>query len=99
MTHAVEVDHRGRRGADALAISRLSFDILGVLPLDEVDIDVRVVRPGPTIELAEAVLSHAGRPAVVLRAWLLAVRDTVGIAGSDLPPMPAPEAMSAWDPT
>ena len=99
MTHAVEVDHARRRADDTLTISRLSFDILGVLPLDEVDVDVRVVRPGRTIELVEATLSHAGRPAVVLRAWLLATLDTSALEGSDHPPMPAPEAMAAWDPT
>jgi hypothetical protein len=102
MTHAVEIDHRRRRGQDAgatLEVSRLSFDILGVLPLAEVDVQVRVVRPGRTIELAEAVLSHDGRPAVVLRAWLLAVRDTTAVAGNDLAPMPAPDDMPAWDPT
>jgi hypothetical protein len=99
MTHAVEADHRRRRTGDALVISRLSFDILGVLPLDEVDVEVRVLRGGRTIELVEAVLSHAGRPAVLLRAWLLDAHDTTAIAGSDLAPLPSPEAMQPWDPT
>ncbi|MDH2413119.1 thioesterase family protein [Nocardioides sp. CER19] len=99
MTHAVEADHRRRRDGDVLAVSRLSFDILGVLPIDEVDLEVRVLRAGRTIELVEAVLSHAGRPAVLVRAWLLAERDTAALAGSDLPPLPSPDAMPCWDPT
>lgn len=99
MTHLVETDHHARRGSDGLAVSRLSFDILGVLPMDEVEASVRVVRPGRTIELAEAVLSHHGRPAVLLRAWLLAARDAAAVAGSDLPPLPSPAATPAWDPT
>lgn len=99
MTHLVETDHRRRRADDPLAVSRLSFDILGVLPMDEVEVEVRPLRPGRTIELTEAVLSHAGRPAVLLRAWLLASRDTSAIAGTDLAPLPPPDSMPAWDPT
>ena len=99
MTHAVEVEHRGRRPEDPLEISRLSFDILGVLSMDEVEVTVRVVRPGRTIELVEAVLSQGGRPAVVLRAWLLAGLDTGDISGTDLPVLTPPGDMPSWDPT
>ena len=99
MTHLVELDHRRRRPDDRFTVSRLSFDILGVLPMEEVEVAVRVVRPGRTIELVEAVLAHAGRPAVQLRAWLVAARDTAAIAGTDLPRLPPPEDMPAWDPT
>jgi hypothetical protein len=94
MTHLVEVE----RGS-SMAISRLSFDILGVIPLEEVSVSVRVLRPGRTVELVEAELSHGGRPAVVLRAWLMAGRDTASLAGTHLPPLPPPSAMEPWDPT
>lgn len=67
LTHAVEQDRDNRRGADLLA-TRLSFDILGTLPIDTVDIDVRVIRPGRAIELVEATVAHDGRAAVILRA-------------------------------
>jgi hypothetical protein len=99
MTHLVESDHRRRRAGEVLAISRLSFDILGVLPVDEVEVSVRVLRAGRTIELAEAELRHAGRPAVLLRAWLLAPGDTTALAGTDLAPLPPVGAVPAWDPT
>lgn len=98
MAHAVELDRDARR-SDDLTVSRLSYDILGVLPLEEVEIDVRVVRPGRTVELVEAVLTHAGRPAVLMRAWLLAGADTGEVVGTDLPRMPEPTAFEAWDPT
>ncbi len=94
MTHLVEVERGSSR-----AISRLSFDILGVLPLEEVSVSVRVRRPGRTVELVEAELSHAGRPAVLLRAWLMAGRDTSSLAGTHLPVLPPPAAMEEWDPT
>lgn len=99
MTHLVEADHAARRPEGRLEVSRLSFDILGVLPMDEVDVEVTLVRPGRTIELVEAVLRHGGRPAILLRAWLLERRDTTAIAGTELPALPPPGAMPAWDPT
>jgi hypothetical protein len=99
LTHLVELDHQRRRPEAPLRVARLSFDILGVLPMDTIRVEVRPLRPGRTIELVEATLSHAGRPAVLLRAWLLAPRETSGLTGSDLPALPRPEAMPAWDPT
>lgn len=96
LAHAVETDRDGRRD-DGLVMARLSYDILGTLPVAEVSIDVRVLRPGRTIELAEATLSHEGRPAVVLRAWLMQPRDTGAIGGTHLPAIAPPEALPAWD--
>lgn len=98
MTHLVE-QHRDARRDDGLVVSRLSFEILGVLPMEEVEVSVEVRRAGRTVELVEAVLTHAGRPAVLLRAWLMAPTDTAAYAGTDLPPLPPPDRMTAWDPT
>jgi hypothetical protein len=98
LAHLVE-DDRDRRRDDGLVIARLSYDILGTLPMEEVTVAVDVRRPGRTVELVEAVLSHAGRPGVVLRAWLLAPGETAAVAGTDLPPIPGPDEMKPWDPT
>lgn len=84
LTHALERDHASRH-ATPLTLSRASFDILGTMPIDEVEIEMRVVRPGRTIELAEATLSHGGRPAVIARAWFAFDVDTARIAGTGLP--------------
>jgi len=98
MAHLVEADRDARRD-DELVLARLSYDILGVLPMDECEVTVRVVRPGRTIELVEASLSHAGRVGVVLRAWLMTPGDTTAVAAGDLPAMPAPDEVPEWDPT
>lgn len=95
ITHVIEQDHHARRGGD-LQLGRVSFDILGTIPIERVDLSVRVLRPGRTIELVEATLSHDGRPAVIARAWLMQVADTAAIAGSSLPPMPSREALEPW---
>ncbi len=98
LTHAVETD-RDRRRSDRLAIGRLSFEILGTIPVDVVDVQVALRRPGRTVELVEATLSHAGRAAVLLRAWLLQPRDTGALHGNGLPRIPGPEQVPAWQPT
>lgn len=102
LAHVIETDRDERRPEsleDALPIARLSYDILGTLPIGEVSTTVTVRRPGRTIELVEATLSHAGRPAVIARAWLLQTRDTTTIAGSATPHIPSPKDTAPWDPT
>ncbi|GAA2145348.1 thioesterase family protein [Nocardioides koreensis] len=98
LVHAVEGDRDRRRG-DGLVLGRLSYDILGTVPVDGFEIRVDVVRPGRTIELVEARLSHHGRDAVLLRAWLLQARDTTHLGSSLLPPIAPPAEMTSWDPT
>ena len=98
LVHAVELDRDRRRG-DRLMLSRLSYDILGTVPVDIVEIGVRVLRPGRTIELVEASLSHEGRAAVLLRAWLVQRGGNQRVAGTPLPAMPPPAEVPAWDPT
>ena len=98
LAHAIETDRDARRH-DEMPIARLSYDILGAIPIDAVNVEVAVLRPGRTIELVEARLSHAGRDAVVLRAWLMAPYDTAAVAATPLAPIDPPETMAPWDPT
>lgn len=98
LVHMVEADRDSRRD-DGLLVSRLSYDILGTVPMEDVEVQVRVLRPGRTIELVEAALSHDDRPAVLLRAWLLRPGERALEAASDLPRIPAPEEMPPWNPS
>ena len=98
LAHEVERD-RDRRGRDGLAVGRLSYDILGTLPVDTVEVTVQVLRPGRTIELVEASLRHGGRDAVRLRAWLVQRGETGSHAGTSLPRLPSPDDVPPWDPT
>jgi len=98
LAHEVLRDHERRR-EERLLLSRVSYDLLGTVPVAEVEIEVRVVRPGRTIELVEAALTHAGRPIVRMRAWLLQAHETAGIGGSPFAPLPLPEELAVWDPT
>ncbi|KJS60132.1 thioesterase family protein [Streptomyces rubellomurinus] len=101
IAHAIDrhrADRRaeGGRPDDALALARISYDILGLIALDECEITVETVRPGRTIELVEAVLTIAGRAVVRARAWYLAESDTSAVAGTHDQPLPAPEEFEPW---
>jgi acyl-CoA thioesterase len=96
LAHCLEKDRDARRD-DALVTSRLSYDILGVVPVADVEVTTRVVRPGRTVELVEATLTYADRPVVRARAWMLQPHDTAVIAGGGLPGVPGPDRIPAWD--
>lgn len=98
LVHAVEGDRDVRRD-DCLVIGRLSYDILGTVPLAPCDVAVTVLRGGRTIELVEAVLSHADRAIVRLRAWLMRSAESATDVGTSLRPIEPPEAFEAWDPS
>ncbi|MGW5280431.1 thioesterase family protein [Streptomyces collinus] len=90
IVHAIDRYLAGRPDS-GLVLSRISFDILGRLALDECEIRVETVRPGRTIELLEAVALIAGRPVVRARAWLLAAQDTGAVAGGAPAPLTPPD--------
>ncbi|MGW1230259.1 thioesterase family protein [Streptomyces sp. NPDC001478] len=95
VTHAIE-RHLADRPGEGLLLSRISFDILGRIALDEVEIRVETVRPGRTIELVEAVASIAGRPVVRARAWCLAAVDTTAVAGGGDDRLAHPDTLAPW---
>lgn len=74
-----------------LHMARISYEILGLIPLDTVEVSTRMMRPGRTIELLEAEMNHNGRTAVRARAWRLAASDTTSIAVTEDEPMPGPD--------
>src|SRR5690606_2140882 len=98
IVHAVERYCAGR-GPDGMAISRISVDILGVLGFEPFALEVAPVRPGRTIELLEAVVASAGRPAVRARVWRSIVQDTGRVAGGEAEPLWGPERLEPREPT
>ena len=66
LVHETERARASEQRPDLL-LSRVSFDILGRIALDEFEVHVEVVRPGRTIELVEATAVIGGRPTVTAR--------------------------------
>lgn len=98
LLHLVEID-RDRRRDDRLFPARLSYDILGVVPVGVVGARVSVLRPGRTVEVVEAALSCEGKDVLLLRAWLLQRHATDTLSESPLPRIPGPEELPPWDAT
>lgn len=95
LAHCIERDRDARR-PDGLIVGRLSYDILGTVPVGEVEVATRVLRPGRTIDLVEATMTYADRAIVRARAWLMATADTTSIAGGALPVVPGPQECEPW---
>lgn len=93
MVHAMQ-DHDPRPD---LQLSRVTFDILGVIPAEPSEVRVRVVRPGRTIEQLEAVYLVGDRPVVRASAWRLSRQDTGAVAGGEPPPLPSPGQMEPFE--
>ena len=63
-------------------VSRVTVDILGPVPVAEVAVRSRVLRPGRSVELVEAELDAGGRVAARATAWRVRATDL------DLPALP-----------
>jgi hypothetical protein len=79
--------------AEALP-ARLAYDVLAPVPVAELVVTARMLRPGRRVALAEATLvarDAPDRPLMVLRAWLLRRAVALpGVPATPLPPPPAP---------
>lgn len=82
-----------RRLTSDKLISRVSFDVLGVIHSGEFSIDVEVVRPGKSIELIEARMRHGDLTSIRARIWRLAATDTARVQGTEWTALPPPDAM------
>ncbi len=83
-----------------MRIARISLDFLGPIPLGEVGVRTRVVRPGRRVELIEAALECDGREAVVARAWRIALSPEMHRIlpeGHTAPHAPVPPLASATE--
>ncbi|MGF9663888.1 thioesterase family protein [Arthrobacter crystallopoietes] len=99
LVHAVQRNHP----RPDMALSQVTFEILGIIPGGEVEVTTEVIRPGRTIELIEATMSGNGRPAIRAFVWRLLTGDTAEVAGGDGGALPAPHecppaaVSSVWD--
>lgn len=97
IVHTMEQRAAGTGAAsDGKVLSRLSFDILGTVPIDEVEIEVSTVRSGRTIELLEAVVRCRDRETLRAHAWRLATSETASVSGGDVREIPRAEELPRW---
>ena len=84
---------------EEMVVARMTVEILGAVPVAELDLRSRVLRPGRSVELVEAVLSADGRDVARAAAWRV-LRTTQDVPPRDAPPaLPAeggPVALEGW---
>jgi hypothetical protein len=80
-----------------LALARIGYEILGVIPDFATSVHVETIRPGRTIELVEATLIAGHRQVVRARAWRIARHDTGEVAGGAPASLPPPESYAPWN--
>jgi hypothetical protein len=75
---------------DDMVVARHTTEILGSIPVGEVEVRARLARPGRSVQLLEAALTAAGREVAWARAWRV-LRTECPDAGPGLaapPPLP-----------
>lgn len=72
------------------SLSRVTFEVLGPVPVADLTVSTSVERPGRSVELLSAALSHEGRVVLTARAWHIVGSDTTAVAGGEATPMPPP---------
>jgi Acyl-CoA thioesterase C-terminal domain/Acyl-CoA thioesterase N-terminal domain len=87
------------RALEALApdpermLARITLEILGPVPVDEVEVQAAVVRPGRSVAMLEAELRAGGRTAMRARAWAMLRAAAEDVTDSAAAP-PRPDAES-----
>ena len=73
--------------------ARFTCEILGAIPVGELDVVARVARPGRNVELVEAVMTVDGRDVARAAAWRIrrTTASDIGVGVADVPP-PMPDA-------
>jgi acyl-coenzyme A thioesterase PaaI-like protein len=71
-------------------LARATFEILRPVPVADVEVAARVVRPGRSVELLEGELTVDGEPVVTVRAWRVK-RSTAPSVELDAPLLPRPD--------
>jgi hypothetical protein len=86
------------RAVEALApasshVARVTAEILRPVPIADLRVEARIVRPGRSVQLAEASLSAAGDAVMTAHAWIIrtASLDLEAPAPPAAPPLPADE--------
>lgn len=90
------------RPREGTRLSRITIEILGPVPVAEVRVQARVVRPGRRIELVQAqleALDDAGewRAAATASAWRLATQPTEEVERHADPVLPVPDDVGVVD--
>ena len=87
-------------GREDTVTARVTVELLGPVPVGELQLRSRVIRPGRSVELVEAVLAACGRDVARAQAWrVLRTTEHVAPRARRAPPLPAaaaPAPLGDW---
>ncbi|MDX3661803.1 thioesterase family protein [Streptomyces sp. ID05-26A] len=84
-------------GTPSSALARVTFDVLGPVPVADLTVSTSVERPGRSVELLAASLSCEGRTVLTARAWRIAGSDTTSVAGGEVPALAPPSSAAPME--
>lgn len=76
-----------------LDVARITFEILGPVPVEPCELVVRVLRPGRRIELLQGEMRVRGKPVLLAHAWRVERLPASGVTVAD--PFPVPQLPEA----
>ena len=71
---------------DDMIVARFTCEILGAIPVGDLDVQARLVRPGRSVEFLEAVATAGGREVARASAWRVLRTTSETVPRSDPPP-------------
>ncbi|WP_394622051.1 thioesterase family protein [Lentzea sp. JNUCC 0626] len=77
-------------GNQSSSLARVTFEVLGPVPVADLTVSTSVERPGRSVELLAASLSFEGRAVLTARAWRIVDADTTAVAGGEVPALAPP---------
>jgi Thioesterase-like superfamily len=86
-----------RAGTPGMVFARLTYEILGAIPVGPIEVSTVVERPGRSVELLAGEVRAGGRPVVRARAWRVQPSPAEGPNGS--PPLQLPEVAQPAPPS
>jgi hypothetical protein len=75
-----------------MIVARFTCEILGAIPVGELEVRARVVRPGRSVELVEAAARAGSRDVALARAWRVLRTDSQSIGSRPARPPALPGA-------
>ncbi|HTO16211.1 MAG TPA: thioesterase family protein [Edaphocola sp.] len=93
---SAELEYFAYQLHDDKVIARMSFDILGMIYLDDFTITTRIIRPGRTIELIESEFESKGKTCILARTWRLQIENTENIEGLEDTKIPLFDSLDSW---
>ena len=76
---------------DDVMVARVTVELLGPVPVAELEVQARVLRPGRSVELVEAVMSAGGRDCARAYGWRIKRTSGASVPSRHTPAPPLPE--------